>query len=254
MFKFIKNILLFIIYFFLSGNLIFAEDITVTTYYPSPHGQYNQLQTNKLAVGDVDTTGTLDAADQPTANGQASVARSVIFKPLSVDPDTNQREGELIYHQDSNYDKWKFYNGTRWQNLQNYEFDVVNIVTDYYSKWVGAQCVGGELNLLHTACKGGIGTFIAAHNEWPRPACPTTSGWGAAIYTTIWRGAQENWYTTCLVEKKCRVMYLRATQDYGSLPNCPTGWLSIPGSPFKEKASSSDYNMTQVCVLAECAS
>ncbi len=34
----------------LSSSIALAEDITITTYYPSPYGSYNELATNKLAV------------------------------------------------------------------------------------------------------------------------------------------------------------------------------------------------------------
>ncbi len=38
------------------------ETVTITTYYPSPHGVYNELQSNKLAVGDTNDDGQLTAA------------------------------------------------------------------------------------------------------------------------------------------------------------------------------------------------
>ncbi|MDD5116376.1 MAG: hypothetical protein PHW98_04865 [Candidatus Omnitrophica bacterium] len=76
----------------------FAEEITITTYYPSPYGSYNELQTNKLAVGDTNGNGNLDAADQPPANGQLYTARSVIYKPQSPLPASDTREGEVVYN------------------------------------------------------------------------------------------------------------------------------------------------------------
>ncbi|MFA6357786.1 MAG: hypothetical protein WCY09_03860 [Candidatus Omnitrophota bacterium] len=48
---------------------VFAEEITITSYYPSPYGLYNELETNRLAVGDTNNNGTLDAADQPNRDG-----------------------------------------------------------------------------------------------------------------------------------------------------------------------------------------
>ncbi len=74
------------------------ESITITTYYPSPHGEYNELQTNKFAVGDTNESGGLDAGDQPDANGQLYTARSVIYKPQSSLPTSDTKEGELIYN------------------------------------------------------------------------------------------------------------------------------------------------------------
>ncbi len=45
---------------------LFAEEsITITTYYPSPYGVYNQLQTNTLGVGDNNGDGALDSGDVP---------------------------------------------------------------------------------------------------------------------------------------------------------------------------------------------
>ncbi|MDD4980623.1 MAG: hypothetical protein PHC54_05080 [Candidatus Omnitrophica bacterium] len=75
-----------------------GETFTITTYYPSPYGVYNQLQTNRFAVGDTnDSGGSLDANDQPPENGQLYVARSVIYKPQSELPESNAKEGELVY-------------------------------------------------------------------------------------------------------------------------------------------------------------
>ncbi len=50
----IFNLFVFSAVFLLIFNfLLFAEDITITTYYPSPAGVYDELKTNKLAVGSV---------------------------------------------------------------------------------------------------------------------------------------------------------------------------------------------------------
>lgn len=74
------------------------ESLTITTYYPAPHGVYNELQTNKMAVGDTDGSGTLDSPDQPSANGQVYVARGVIYKPQTSLPDSDNVEGEVVYY------------------------------------------------------------------------------------------------------------------------------------------------------------
>ena len=47
-----------------------GETITITTYYPSPYGVYNHLQAKRMAVGDTDESGGIDAADLPEADGQ----------------------------------------------------------------------------------------------------------------------------------------------------------------------------------------
>ncbi|MDI6758775.1 MAG: hypothetical protein QMD94_03780 [Candidatus Omnitrophota bacterium] len=101
---------------FLTASAIAADEfITITTYYPSPYGSYNELQTNKLAVGDTDGKGSLDAADQPAANGQIYVARSVIFKPQKSLPALNAKEGELVYNDTDN--KFYYYDGLSWKTF-----------------------------------------------------------------------------------------------------------------------------------------
>lgn len=54
-----------------------AEEITITTYYPSPYGSYNELQTNKMAVGDTNGDTKLDSGDQSVNNGDLVVAGNV---------------------------------------------------------------------------------------------------------------------------------------------------------------------------------
>ncbi|RKY30351.1 MAG: hypothetical protein DRP68_06240, partial [Candidatus Omnitrophota bacterium] len=56
------------------------ESITVTTYYPSPYGVYNQLQTNRMAVGDTNGDGQLTALDLPNRDGD------IRLKPQPGDP------------------------------------------------------------------------------------------------------------------------------------------------------------------------
>ncbi len=89
-----------------------TEQITITTYYPSPFGVYNELQSNKMAVGDTNGDGNLTSADLPPANGQLYTARSVIFKPQLSLPILNVREGEMVYNNSDN--KVYYYNGSAW--------------------------------------------------------------------------------------------------------------------------------------------
>ncbi len=76
----IFNFFVFSAFFLLISNfLLFAEDITITTYYPSPAGVYNELKANKLAVGsatavpgsdgDVTIGGNLTVSGKITAIG-----------------------------------------------------------------------------------------------------------------------------------------------------------------------------------------
>jgi len=98
---------------FLFPVILFAEDLTITTYYPSPAGVYNELQTNKLSVGDTDGSGSLNSSDLPPANGQIYAARGVIFKPQSSLPSSGVTKGELVYNNSDN--KFYYYDGTSWQ-------------------------------------------------------------------------------------------------------------------------------------------
>lgn len=47
-------LVLFSIFFFLSGNRLCQaqEQVTITTYYPAPYGVYNELRSKRMAIGD----------------------------------------------------------------------------------------------------------------------------------------------------------------------------------------------------------
>jgi len=68
-----KNLLVIAFLVFVLGESVMtmcrAEDITITTYYPSPYGSYNQLQANSLGVGDNNNSGSLDSGDVPATAG-----------------------------------------------------------------------------------------------------------------------------------------------------------------------------------------
>jgi len=48
----LKNVGLLSFLLFFSSNFSFAEDITITTYYPSPYGSYRELRSARMAIGD----------------------------------------------------------------------------------------------------------------------------------------------------------------------------------------------------------
>jgi len=74
----VKKILtIIIILFSLSSVHAQEESITITTYYPSPYGVYNQLQTNSFGVGDNNGDGVLNAGDVPTTTGDVWIKGNV---------------------------------------------------------------------------------------------------------------------------------------------------------------------------------
>ncbi|MDD2702504.1 MAG: hypothetical protein PHC33_00640 [Candidatus Omnitrophica bacterium] len=58
-----------------AGTVYAQESLTITTYYPSPYGVYDQLEAYRAAVGDVNGDGNIDAADIPATPGSLAVAR-----------------------------------------------------------------------------------------------------------------------------------------------------------------------------------
>jgi len=54
-----------------------SEQITITTYYPSPYGVYKQLLTQSFGVGDNNNSGSLDSGDVPSNSGDMWVAGNI---------------------------------------------------------------------------------------------------------------------------------------------------------------------------------
>jgi len=76
--KLLKSIGLISSVLFSSLTVVFAqEQITITTYYPSPYGSYNSLQVDKLGVGDNNADGLFTAADVPVTSGDAWIKGNV---------------------------------------------------------------------------------------------------------------------------------------------------------------------------------
>lgn len=81
----IKFLLFYFLVFLICFSSLFAqitpsgpdETITITTYYPSPYGVYNQLQTNSFGVGDNDGDGGLDSDDVPSTAGDVWIKGNV---------------------------------------------------------------------------------------------------------------------------------------------------------------------------------
>ena len=65
------------LFFLLYSTCVLAEDITITTYYPSPNGSYSSLQAERLGVGDNNADGSFTSADVPTNSGDVWIKGSV---------------------------------------------------------------------------------------------------------------------------------------------------------------------------------
>lgn len=101
-----KILFLILCVIFLACFNAFAEDITITTYYPSPYGAYNELGSNKISIGKNSTTQNFDS---PANNG------SIRFNQvLSSSPLPSGTAGELAYF---GADGFKYHNGSAWQSL-----------------------------------------------------------------------------------------------------------------------------------------
>ncbi len=71
-----RKLFLFLSLLVINCGILFAEDITITTYYPSPHGSYDELGANKLAV---DINGVAVPTEYAAMNnGDVHIGRSLI--------------------------------------------------------------------------------------------------------------------------------------------------------------------------------
>jgi len=80
------------------------DEITLTTYYPAPYGEYDSLRSDKIAVG----------------NGAATVVDSGVlqFEKLATPPShAVNKEGAIYYDARSSHKEFKFNNGSDWQGL-----------------------------------------------------------------------------------------------------------------------------------------
>ncbi len=128
-----------------------GETITITTYYPSPYGVYNELQSNKLAVGDTNDDGELTALDLPNRDGD------IRLRPQPGNPDNWDpgEEGQFAYSKDE-------------EALYHW--------SDFESKWV--KQAGAGTAVISLKCKwwcfrswaGGI--FFGSASCEP-PSCPS---------------------------------------------------------------------------------
>lgn len=75
------------------------ESLTITTYYPSPYGSYQSLQTRRLTIGN---------DDESTEDGVVN------FQELGGNPSWNE-EGALYYNGSAH--EFRYYDGSVWKSL-----------------------------------------------------------------------------------------------------------------------------------------
>ena len=114
----------------------FAEDITITTYYPAPFGVYNEMRTNKLVIGDPDSAST----PSPNTDG---VTR---FRGLSSNPvGSDDTEPGALYYNTSD-SEFKYYDGTGWQALGG----------GGPGSWTCTQAEGNGIGMAIARCPAGL--------------------------------------------------------------------------------------------------
>lgn len=100
-----------------------AEEITISTYYPSPYGSYEELRSNKMVIGQ-EADGSVIPAPPMGGLTLAPQSQGVI------DALTNVPKGTLMYNQDIK--EFTYYDGSKWREMV-VQKDGVDIGTAYYS-------------------------------------------------------------------------------------------------------------------------
>jgi hypothetical protein len=188
----LKNFLFFFSLSFLSvlifNPLALAEDyITITTYYPSPYGAYNKLQSNKLAVGDTNADSELNSSDLPSADGQIYAARSIILKPQASLPDSDELTGELVY---KNSDKTLYhYDGSAWAAVgASTSAGVTALSAEAASTYTFPNAVGYCRDLSAAAAVSMTGDTTTVYTDWHLPSIPE-----AAVFVGSTADTSECW-------------------------------------------------------------
>jgi hypothetical protein len=82
-----------------------SDSLTITTYYPSPHGAYDEMRANKIVIGDVAGASIIDPADS-----------TLTLNPLNNAPLGSISEGAMYY--DRTEHGFKYWDGSgSWKDL-----------------------------------------------------------------------------------------------------------------------------------------
>ena len=138
------------------SGLVFADDtLTITTYYPSPYGTYNEMRAKRIAIGSdyIDhtqycwsgtpggCTHTIDAKDSLFVEGNVEVAQNSAIKVGNAY--LSSGSGNSYTHLATN----EWYNGSSWQPTGSGELvQLVNGNMNFYSHDAGGNHAWGNIN------------------------------------------------------------------------------------------------------------
>jgi hypothetical protein len=138
-----------VLLFLLCLPLFAEEEFTITTYYPSPYGSYNQLE----------------------------VYRSVTYKPLNKDTITDPRQGEMVYN--SSDDSIYVYNGSSWV-AQGGGGAVISLKCQW-SMWNSQYGSWGSNSCIPPTCPSNwsdVGTGCVFSGGFTFTGAPSSAGYG----------------------------------------------------------------------------
>ncbi len=166
-----------------TNSLAEEEEFTITTYYPSPYGSYNELSTNKFAVGDTNGDGNLTSADQPNKVG------NIRLKPQANLPQNWDagKEGEIAYS--STEDTLYVNNGSSWvaQGGGGGTYTAYG-TTECASGWTKAY--SGYITFGYLSGTGAAGVFCHAQQF-------AEQAWAGLIVVAAWaQGGRTDGSTT----------------------------------------------------------
>ena len=184
------------------GLLCFAEDITITTYYPAPFGVYNEMRANRLIVGDPDSVST----PAPSFDG------GLTFNGAAPTGADTFEEGTMYYDSTNNVFKYSP-DGIAWQNLSSGALgQSVMYLRRFWADGAPAACPAGWSSadygrVIFGTGKNNVRTCYRTDQtcqvmylrrfepDGAPAACP--AGWSSADYGRVIFGTGKNNVRTC---------------------------------------------------------
>jgi hypothetical protein len=128
------------------------EEITLTTYYPAPYGDYDNLRTDTIAVNKIAVGGTT----VPVTDGVIGFASRATEPPANV-----SRAGDLYF----DGTEFKYYKVTSTSTIDDEGNEVIETTGAWTS--VGAMGGGGLQNMIFATATAGDGWETETNNtDW----------------------------------------------------------------------------------------